>query len=173
MESRMEKGRAELLFQRLNTGVGYAAGLGNLAMGILLFIEVVLRYIFHSPTTWSQEVAIYIFTWTMFAGAAYTLSVGKHIHIDILLSRLPQKPQKVIEAFTGLLGFLFCSYVTYQAWNFVTLAIQMKKLSATTLRIPVWTIEASVLVGFLLLSIQYLFIVLDRMRTVWKGEASR
>lgn len=170
MESRLGSGGAELLFQRLNKGVGYVAGLGNLGMGILLFIEVVLRYLFHSPTTWSQEVAIYIFTWTMFAGAAYTLSVGKHIHIDILLSRLPHKPRQLIEAFTGLLGFVFCAYVTYQSWNFVALALKMKKLSATTLRVPVWTIEASVLVGFLLLSIQYLFIVLDRMRKIVKGE---
>ncbi len=173
MESGVTNRRVELLFQRLNKGVGYMAGLGNLAMGILLFIEVVLRYIFHSPTTWSQEVAIYIFTWTMFAGAAYTLSVGKHIHIDILLSHLAPKPRQMIEAFTGFLGFLFCAYVTYQAWNFVALAIQMKKLSATTLRVPVWTIEASVFVGFLLLSIQYIFIVLDRVRTVLKMEAPR
>jgi len=173
MESRMGYARAEVWFQRLNKGVGYMAGLGNLGMGILLFIEVVLRYIFHSPTTWSQEVAIYIFTWTMFAGAAYTLQAGKHIHIDILLSRLPHKPRQIIEAFTGFLGFLFCAYVTYQAWNFVILAIQMKKLSSTTLRVPVWTIEASVLVGFLLLSIQYLFIVLDRVQKIVKGEAER
>lgn len=171
MENRLGYGGAELLFQRLNKGVGYAAGLGNLGMGILLFIEVVLRYLFHSPTTWSQEVAIYIFTWTMFAGAAYTLSVGKHIHIDILLSRLPPKSRQLIEAFTGFLGFLFCAYITYQSWNFVVLALQMKKLSATTLRVPVWTIEASVLVGFLLLSIQYLFIGLDRVRRIVKGEA--
>ncbi|MCX7788528.1 MAG: TRAP transporter small permease [Spirochaetes bacterium] len=170
MENEVRHSRLELLFQRLNKGVGYAAGIGNLVMGILLFVEVVLRYIFHSPTTWSQEVAIYIFTWTMFAGAAYTLSVGKHIHIDVLVSRLPEKPRRLIEVCTGLLGFLFCAYVTYQAWNFVVLAIQMKKLSATTLRVPIWTIEASVLVGFLLLCIQYMFIVLDRVHKMVKKE---
>ena len=100
--------------ERLNLLIGYCGGISILAMGIILFYEVVARYVFNSPTIWAQEVSIIIFMWAMLGGAAYTLQVGKHVKIDLLTVHLSEKTQSVLETITSIIGMLFSAYVTFQ-----------------------------------------------------------
>ena len=91
------------LAERLNLLIGYSSGLGILVMGIILFYEVVARYVFNSPTIWAQEISVFIFMWTMLAGAAYTLQVGKHVRIDLLVIRFSEKTQNTTKAREALI----------------------------------------------------------------------
>ncbi len=158
---------------RANKGIAYFAGALSLVMGLLLFVEVVLRYFFKSPTFWSQEVAIYMFTWAMFAGAAYTLQTGKHIRVDLIVANLPGRVQSAIEAATSLVGTVFCGFVAVQAWGFVSSAFEYGKLSATQLRAPLWIPQSSLLVGFVLLTLQFLFIFMEKAAALVSGEVAR
>lgn len=145
--------------ERINQLLGYFSGLGILAMGIILFYEVIVRYFFNSPTIWAQEVSVYLFIWTMLAGAAYTLQVGKHVRIDLLIIRFSEKTQTFLEFLTSIFGMLFSGFVTYQGWNMLKATLKYHKLSATPLRVPLWIPQLALLVGFALLTLQFLIII--------------
>ncbi len=156
--------------ERVNLILGYCSGLGILAMGIILFYEVIVRYFFNSPTIWAQEISIYLFIWTMLAGAAYTLQVGKHVRIDLLIIRFSKKTQSFLEFFTSILGMLFSAFVTLQAWNMLEATLKYHKLSATPLRVPLWIPQLALLVGFALLTLQFIVIIGTKLSTLGTHE---
>jgi len=159
--------------EKINLLAGYLCGTAVLVMGLILFFEVVMRYFFHSPTVWAQEISIYIFIWAMFGGAAYTLKEGKHVRIDLIICHLPGKTRGFLEVITRMIGLLFSLFVTYQAWGMVVAAFKYEKLSATPLRFPQWIPQSALLVGFAFLSLQFLLLLIEVLPPMHKdGEQS-
>ena len=54
-------------------------------MSIIIFVQVVMRYVFHSSLTWSEEMARYLFVWLVYFSVAYTAK-KKPISASTLLS---------------------------------------------------------------------------------------
>lgn len=152
--------------EKMNLMIGYCSGLGIMIMGIILFYEVIARYFFNSPTIWAQEIAIYLFIWTMLAGAAYTLQVGKHVRIDLFLIRLSRKTQDILEFFTSILGTVFSAYVAFQGWHMLEATLKYGKLSATPLRMPLWIPHLALLVGFSILTLQFIILTGSKFSAV-------
>lgn len=146
-----------------NLFLGYISGLGILFMGLILFYEVIARFIFNAPTIWVQEVAVYLFMWTMLAGAAYTLMLGKHVRIDLLFDRLPHGVQRLFDIISSTIGMFFCILVSVQAYEMIMASFRYRKVSATILRVPLWIIQSALFLGFILLSFQFFFIILNRI----------
>ncbi|PIE54626.1 MAG: C4-dicarboxylate ABC transporter permease [Dethiosulfovibrio peptidovorans] len=151
------------MVKNLNVMLAWACGVGILIMGLILFYEVVMRYFFNSPTVWTQEVSIYIFIWCMFGGASYTLQKGKHVNIDLLTSKLSKNAQSTLRLITAVAGILFCSEVAYSGWHMVYKAVQYNKHSPTPLQVPIWIPQSAILVGFFLLTMQFVVIVIDEV----------
>ena len=157
--------------ERLNLLIGYCGGISILAMGIILFYEVVARYVFNSPTIWAQEVSIIIFMWAMLAGAAYTLQVGKHVKIDLLTVHLSEKTQSVLETITSIIGMLFSAYVTFQGIEMLKGTLKYNKLSATPLS-AIMDSSTCPSCGFGLLTLQFIIIIGMKMFSLngWTGR---
>ncbi len=67
-----------------------------LAMVALVFLNVVLRYGFHSGITESEELARYLFVWIVFLGAVVAYRDKSHLNVDLIVGALPAKAQKVM-----------------------------------------------------------------------------
>jgi C4-dicarboxylate transporter, DctQ subunit len=156
-------GKFRKVVEGCNVALGMVSGLGVLAMGIILTYEVVCRYIFNSPTIWAQEIAIYLYMWTMLAAASYTLQMGKHINVDLVITYLPTRAKMLLEIATSAVGAVFCAIVAVQAYEMIAATVQFGKVSATPLRVPMWIPQSALLMGFGLLTFQFAFIILDRV----------
>jgi C4-dicarboxylate transporter, DctQ subunit len=156
-------GKFRAVIEGCNVALGMVSGFGVLAMGIILTYEVVCRYVFNSPTIWAQEIAIYLYMWTMLAAASYTLQMGKHINVDLVITYLPTRAKMLLEIATSVVGAVFCAIVAVQAYEMITATVQFGKVSATPLRVPMWIPQSALLMGFGLLTFQFAFIILDRV----------
>lgn len=67
-----------------------------IAMVALVFLNVVLRYGFHSGITESEELSRYIFVWVVFLGAVVAFRDKSHLNVDIVIGALPAIVQKVL-----------------------------------------------------------------------------
>lgn len=56
----------------------------SLAMVASLAAQVVARYAFNAPLTWSEEAARYVFIWLSFLGAWLAWARREHLGIDLL-----------------------------------------------------------------------------------------
>ena len=55
-------------------------------LSLLMFVQVVMRYVFNSSIVWSEEVPRIMLIWLVFVGLATTMK-GKHLIIDIVRER--------------------------------------------------------------------------------------
>lgn len=70
-------------------------GIALLLMVVLVFGNVVLRYVANSGITVSEEVSRWLFVWMTFMGAIVALQSRGHLGTDMLVSRLPRLGRKV------------------------------------------------------------------------------
>ena len=63
---------------------------------LLAVWQVITRYVFNDPSTWSEELSSYMFAWVTLLGAAYVFGQMGHMNIPILIERLSQKMQEYL-----------------------------------------------------------------------------
>lgn len=87
------------MFSKINTFsnklLNVAIAFSLAAMSLSVFGNVVLRYVFNSGLTWSEEMSRYFFVWMVFLGAIAALKDKMHLGVDIVVNALPRKLQKV------------------------------------------------------------------------------
>ena len=95
-------------------------------MVILVFGNVVLRYLFNSGITWSEEMSRYLFIWLTFLGAIGAFKNKEHLGVDMLIKRLPTKMKKVVIVVSDLL-ILFVLYLVLDgSWKMTLINIDSK-----------------------------------------------
>ena len=72
----------------LNKALELLAGLSMAVMVILTTYQVIARYIFNSPSTWSEELVGYLFGWSTLFGATIVSGERGHMNIPILVDRM-------------------------------------------------------------------------------------
>lgn len=72
-------------------------------MVVMVFGNVVLRYVFNSGIAISEEVSRWLFVWMTFLGAIVALKEHGHLGTDMLVSRLPRGGKIVCLAASQLL----------------------------------------------------------------------
>lgn len=133
---------------------GLAAGLCILGTAFIITYEIIMRGIFHSPTSWVNEIATYLVSIAGFLGMAYTLRTKGHINVDILTSRLSPSVFRVFEIATSAIGILLLYICMTESMDYVTMNYEMNKLSPTILRIPLFIPQSFMVIGFALLFLE-------------------
>jgi TRAP-type C4-dicarboxylate transport system permease small subunit len=60
-------------------------------MVVVVFANVVARYVFNSALTTSEEIARICFVWLVFLGAVLALEHNEHLGFDLLVTQLPKR----------------------------------------------------------------------------------
>ena len=109
----------------LSTATGWLAGWLIVPMTVAVTWEVVARYAFHAPTSWSYEAGYMLYGAQFMLAAAYTLLKGGHIRTDVLYERWSPRRRAAVDAacyvlffFPGLLCIFHAGWVQAQhAWE--------------------------------------------------------
>ena len=75
--------RFEHFMDRLSQGVGHAFAWCIVVLTLGISYEVVVRYAFRAPTTWSFDLSYMMYGALFFMAGAYTLARGGHVRADI------------------------------------------------------------------------------------------
>jgi TRAP-type C4-dicarboxylate transport system permease small subunit len=54
-----------------------------IGLTLVVFLQVVTRYVFHAPFLWSEEVARFLFLWVALMGASMSVKNEKHFVIEL------------------------------------------------------------------------------------------
>jgi TRAP-type C4-dicarboxylate transport system permease small subunit len=90
-------------------------------MAILVFGNVVLRYVFNSGITWSEEMARFLFIWLVLLGAIGALKDNAHLGVDMLIKRLPKRVKKVVYLVSNLIVLVVLYEVVDGSWKMTLL----------------------------------------------------
>ena len=80
-------------------------------MVILTTYQVIARYIFNSPSTWSEELVGYLFGWSTLFGATIVSGERGHMNIPILVDRMNPGMRKAFHILWEVVAFLFSATI--------------------------------------------------------------
>lgn len=72
-------------------------------MSIIVFFNVVARYVFAKAFPWTEEISLFMFTWIIFIGALLAFKRHRHLGIDLLINVLPVIGRKVAALLSNIL----------------------------------------------------------------------
>ena len=86
-------------------------------MVLLIFAQVIYRYILKEPLSWSEELATYLFSCVIFFGAVILYREEKHINMSMAVDSIKNKAvRKTIKVITDLLIILMLCIMTFYTY---------------------------------------------------------
>jgi TRAP-type mannitol/chloroaromatic compound transport system permease small subunit len=105
---------------QLNEIIGRGIAWLTLAMVIIGFVVVVLRYVFSIGFVWLQESYVWLHGITFMVGAGYTLLHDGHVRVDIFYRTASIRKKALVDLFGSLVLLLpVLELVWVQAWPYV------------------------------------------------------
>ena len=101
----------EKLRKALDKLLSVLAGGSMAVMVILTTYQVITRYIFKAPSTWSEELVGYLFGWSTMFGATIVSGERGHMRIPIIIDRFSPTLRKAFHIFGEVIAFLFSATI--------------------------------------------------------------
>jgi C4-dicarboxylate transporter, DctM subunit len=156
-ESSMEEhGKTKTFLNKCIAGIGLLGGILVLLNGLFVTYEVIMRYVFNSPTTWVLETTIYLIIAATFISLAYVMLEKGHVKVDFVTVHLSHKTAALLETSTSVFGILYCMVLGWQGWKVTVRAFQLGERSPTLLGVPLWIPELFIPLGCALLTFQFI-----------------
>ncbi len=102
-------------------------------MLVIIFSQVVSRYVFQHSLTWSEEIGRYIFVWMTFLGMTVAYRAGSHVALDMLCNALSGISRKTLAAANDILVIILSSAIMYSGIKLFFLGMRQK---SPALKIP-------------------------------------
>lgn len=78
---------------------------------LLTVWQVLTRYLLNDPSTWSEELASYLFAWVTLLGAAYVFGKREHMNIPVVTDRFSESTQRIIAIINECIILLFAAVI--------------------------------------------------------------
>ena len=134
-------------------------------MTILVFIQVVMRYVFSNSLSWSEELARFIFLWLSWIGASYAVKVRSHFRVEMFANMVKGRARVWFEYFVLIVWFVFSFILAWLGTELVIFLADTGQASAA-MDIPMTWPYASVPVGCALMCVRLII----EMYKLYRGE---
>ena len=130
----------------------WTAAMLLIAVSLLTFLQVIMRYFFSFPLPWVEEAARYLMIFMIFIASAAALYRKEHLSIEILDFLLSDNKLKVVSIFHQVIITIFTLILTYVAYQFVVMQIQIGQKSPA-LQLPMAAPLSAIFIGAFLMAI--------------------
>ncbi|MFF0990649.1 TRAP transporter small permease [Kocuria nitroreducens] len=130
--------------------------LGGVLLGVMVvvvFLQVIARYVFGDSFAWSEELARYCFIWLIYVTLGAVVLNAQHITVDAVVSRLPEGMRRGWEQAIQVIILALNIFLIVYGMILVLRVADLGQLSAA-LQMPMWLVYAAVPVGLLLATVR-------------------
>lgn len=139
---------------------GYLSSGLFVGIGFIVSYEVILRYVFNSPTIWVNEISRFLQIWATYLALTYSFHTKDLIRITFIYDQLGEKGQKFLDFISFLFIIFFSSFVTYYGWLIAYDSLKVGRTSSTILDLPSFLTEVAIPICFGLLIFRVLIEVI-------------
>ena len=99
-------------------------------MMFALILQIIFRYVFNSSLSWSEELALFLFTWVVLL--AGSIGVREHMHVRLILVRDRFAPfgRKCFDLFAEVLAIAFGFLLLIKGWDYTVATAEQGMVSA-------------------------------------------
>ena len=129
-------------------------------MTVLVFFQVVMRYVFSNSLSWSEELARFIFLWLSWMGASYAVRERSHFRVEMFVNMIKGKTRIFFEYIILLAWFSFCFFLAWQGTKLL-IFLQGTGQISTAMSMPMTWPYASVPVASALMCLRLIVEMYD------------
>ena len=142
---------------------GYLASALFIAIGFIVSYEVIMRYLFNSPTIWVNEVSRFLQIWATYLALTYSFHKQDFIRITVIYDRLNETGKKILDFISFIFIIIFSSFVVYYGWLIAYDSLKVGRTSSTILDVPSFLTELAIPLCFAFLVIR---VILESIRYI-------
>ena len=109
-----------------------------------VFYQVIGRYLFNAPPSWSEELARFLQVWIALLASALCIQQSMHLGVDYLLYAVPPRGRAALEVLVHLMvsGFLLL-LLAYVGWSYVVARLGAARAGVTLHLMPAFGVVLS------------------------------
>ena len=119
------------------------------ALALIVFIQVFNRFVLKTPLAWSEDMAMLLFQWVVFLGAAIGVKRMRHFGIELVVRQLPERVRHGVELLTPVVMAVVALVMIMQGWTI--LGLNRSRIYATMDLSYTWAFLPIPLAGALIL----------------------
>ena len=131
-----------------------------LALAFLIVVDVTLRYVFASPIPGAAESTELLLDWIVLSALGYTLAVGGHVRVTLVLHRLSSRLRLGAEILDCVIGIAFCGLMIYVSWLFFWDSFIIREFMMAQVKLPYWVGKMAMPLGFFMFFITFFSMLL-------------
>ncbi|NAW88882.1 TRAP transporter small permease subunit [Photobacterium halotolerans] len=97
--------------------IGNALSLLFIFTVIISFYEVLMRYVFDSPTIWVHETASFLGGSLFIVGGLYAMATNKHVRVVLLYDMVSPRTRQYLNMFHHVMGLLFSVLMSWASYT--------------------------------------------------------
>jgi C4-dicarboxylate transporter, DctQ subunit len=148
--------KAGKIFDKINYWFSWVGGLLIVIAMIIIFVDVVMRYIWNKPSISVYYYSEYILLYSTFMAASYVLKIDRHIRVDIIYHFISNKAKIILYLISNLFGFIYTLFLFYLSSEMVYTAFLRGTKFSTPMEHYQFPVLAIIPFGCFLLSIQWI-----------------
>lgn len=130
---------------------------------IVLSYQVFLRFVMNSGNSWSEELARYLFIWSVYTSASFAIISNAHIRIDAVVKLYPKVIRRFIPILADVIFLVYALAVTYFSTDYVMDLLASGQVSMG-LHVTMGYMYAAIPVGHLLMSVRLVQLLYRRIK---------
>lgn len=148
--------RAMTIFTGFSRYANIISEIGTVALMILIFREVIWRYILNKPSVFSVEISEYIMIFITFMCAGWVLHKNAHVSMTVLTDRFPERVKIRLDIVTSLITMAVCGVIIWKGAISAVIAFAGNYRSASLIEFPLWISYSFIPLGMAILFLQYI-----------------
>lgn len=136
---------------------------------IVIFVEVIFRYVIKASVVWAEETAVYAFIWLSYLSMSRLARTRGHLAFTLLRDALPRLGQLVCLLIADACLIVLAIVVIVYMWQPLIDSVDFNQ----TMRgsdLPIWLATAAVPVGWLFLLVRTLQRAIDALQKYGRSE---
>lgn len=163
--------RTFLRLEDFTTGLALRLSVGFLVIAAsLALFQVVTRFVFANPSTWSEVITRSAMVWSVFLGVAVAFRHGAMISVEIIQQVLPPRLGLGLFLLANALTVLFFAILFWQGWS-MTQRVMRQNLAALDISIA-W-VYAALPIGSVFIIIAVVGCMIRGVQGDWLSERTR
>lgn len=157
--------RLFLRFEDYSTGLAQRLAIGFLIIAASLAIyQVVTRFVFGAPSTWSEVITRSAMIWSVLLGVAVAFRHGAMISVDVIQNSLPPRLGLAMFVLANIASLIFFSILL---WQGVLMTERVIPQNLAALQISISWVYAALPVGSLFIIIAILASIVRALQGDW------
>jgi TRAP-type C4-dicarboxylate transport system permease small subunit len=133
----------------------------SILMAIVVFLQVVFRYVLKQPLFWSEELPRYLLIWVTFLASALAQKHLAHINITLVVNLFPSRVQRRLRVVTNVIILGFLGVLVYSGGLVSKITVHHR---STALQIPMAAVYLALPVGGALMMLYLLLQIIQDVK---------